>query len=74
MQWATRANEAYRTLKSPLKRAAYMCERAGALIDAESSLRRCLPNPDATAAGGREALEEARANLDGAGLRLRRRS
>ena len=23
MQWATQANEAYRTLKSPLKRAAY---------------------------------------------------
>ena len=37
MQWATQANEAYRTLKSPLKRAAYLCERAGVPIDAESN-------------------------------------
>ncbi len=37
MQWATQANEAYRTLKSPLKRAAYLCERAGVAIDAESN-------------------------------------
>jgi molecular chaperone HscB len=29
MQWATRANEAYQTLKSPLKRAAYLCELNG---------------------------------------------
>lgn len=26
MQWATRANEAYQTLKQPLKRARYLCE------------------------------------------------
>lgn len=37
MQWATRANEAYQTLKSPLKRAAYLCERAGVPIGAESN-------------------------------------
>jgi len=37
MQWATRANEAYQTLKSPLKRAAYLCEQAGVPIDAESN-------------------------------------
>jgi molecular chaperone HscB len=37
MQWATRANEAYQTLKSPLKRAAYMCEQAGVPIAAESN-------------------------------------
>ena len=29
MQWATRANEAYQTLKNPLKRAAYLCELNG---------------------------------------------
>ncbi len=37
MQWATRANEAYQTLKSPLRRAAYLCESAGVHIDAESN-------------------------------------
>lgn len=37
MQWATRANEAYRTLKSPLERAAYLCELAGIPIEAESN-------------------------------------
>ena len=29
MQWATRANEAYQTLKHPLKRASYLCEMHG---------------------------------------------
>jgi molecular chaperone HscB len=37
MQWAARANEAYRTLKSPLARAAYLCERAGVPIEAETN-------------------------------------
>jgi molecular chaperone HscB len=37
MQWATRANEAYTTLRSPQKRAAYLVERAGVPIDAESN-------------------------------------
>lgn len=61
MQWATQANEAYRTLKSPLKRAAYLCERAGVPIDAESNtsmpavfLMQQLQ--------WREALDEARVN------------
>jgi molecular chaperone HscB len=35
MQWAVRINEAYQRLKDPLKRAAYLCERRGAPIDAE---------------------------------------
>lgn len=35
MQWAVRINEAYRRLKEPLPRAAYLCERRGAAIDAE---------------------------------------
>jgi len=35
MQWAVRVNEAYRRLKDPLARAAYLCERRGAPIDAE---------------------------------------
>jgi DnaJ-domain-containing protein 1 len=35
MQWAVRVNEAYRRLKDPLARAAYLCELRGAPIDAE---------------------------------------
>jgi molecular chaperone HscB len=61
MQWATRANEAYTTLRSPGRRAAYLVERAGVPIAAESN----------TAMPGaflmqqlewREALDEARGN------------
>ena len=37
MQWAVRVNEAYRRLKDPLRRAAYLCELRGAPIDAESN-------------------------------------
>lgn len=37
MQWATRANEAFRTLRSPVARAAYLCERHGTPIEAESN-------------------------------------
>lgn len=35
MQWSVRVNEAYRRLKDPLKRAAYLCERRGVPVDAE---------------------------------------
>lgn len=37
MQWAVRVNEAYRRLKDPLQRGAYLCELRGAAIDAESN-------------------------------------
>ena len=37
MQWSVRINEAYRRLKSPLKRAAYLCELYGAPIEAENN-------------------------------------
>ena len=37
MQWSTRANEAFAVLRSPLRRAAYLCELRGAPIDAESN-------------------------------------
>ncbi len=35
MQWAVRVNEAYRRLKDPLSRAAYLCELQGAAVEAE---------------------------------------
>ncbi|WP_204319124.1 Fe-S protein assembly co-chaperone HscB [Pelistega ratti] len=37
MQWASRINQAYDVLKSPVKRAAYLCELAGFAINAESN-------------------------------------
>ena len=37
MQWSVRVNEAYQRLRDPLKRAAYLCERRGAPINAESN-------------------------------------
>lgn len=37
MQWATRANEAYQTLKKPLRRARYLCELQGVDLQTESN-------------------------------------
>jgi len=37
MQWATRANEAYQTLKNPQKRAQYLCELHGVDLKSESN-------------------------------------
>ena len=68
MQWATQANEAYRTLRSPLRRAAYLCERAGVPIDAESNT--AMPADFLSQQlQWRETLDDARAGRDDAALR-----
>lgn len=63
MQWATRANEAYQTLKSPFKRAAYLCELNG--IDLQIESNTSMPGAFLMQQmEWREALEEARAAKD----------
>lgn len=37
MQWAARANEAYRVLRDPMQRARYLCEQAGVDLQTESN-------------------------------------
>ena len=59
MQWSVRVNEAYQRLKSPLKRAAYLCELRGAPIGADSNT--AMPADFlAQQMAWREALDEAR--------------
>jgi molecular chaperone HscB len=58
MQWSVRVNQAYQRLKDPLKRAAYLCERRGAPVQAERNTampREFLMQQMAW----REALDEA---------------
>ncbi|MDR3300184.1 MAG: Fe-S protein assembly co-chaperone HscB, partial [Candidatus Accumulibacter sp.] len=38
LQWATRVNEAYQTLKNPLSRARYLLDRAGQGMDSENNM------------------------------------
>ncbi|MDM0041916.1 Fe-S protein assembly co-chaperone HscB [Variovorax sp. J22G21] len=37
MQWSVRINEAYQRLKSPIRRASYLCELNGSPIEAENN-------------------------------------
>jgi molecular chaperone HscB len=67
MQWATRANEAYQTLKSPYRRAAYLCELNGVELQAESNTA-MPPAFLMQQMEWREALEEAKAGRDVAAL------
>jgi len=63
MQWATRANEAYQTLKNPQKRAQYLCEINGADLQTESNT--AMPAAFLMQQmEWREALAEARAAGD----------
>lgn len=63
MQWATRANEAYQTLKSPFKRAAYLCELNGVDLQIESNT--AMPREFLMQQmEWREALDDAKAAKD----------
>jgi molecular chaperone HscB len=58
MQWAVRVNEAYRRLKTPIARGAYLCELRGAPIDAERNT--AMPRSFLLQQmGWREALDDA---------------
>ncbi len=72
MQWATRANEAYLTLKKPLKRARYLCELEG--VDLQTESNTSMPGAFLMQQmEWREAFDEARQGNDAAGmLRLER--
>jgi molecular chaperone HscB len=63
MQWATRANEAYQTLKNPQKRARYLCEMNG--VDLQTESNTAMPMDFLMQQmEWREALGEARAAKD----------
>jgi molecular chaperone HscB len=71
MQWATRANEAFRTLKDPIERARYLLQLKG--YDTEEESNTSMP-PDflMQQMEWREAVAEARGTRDAAALeRLR---
>ena len=67
MQWATRANEAYQTLKNPLRRAGYLCELNGVDLGIESNTA-MPPAFLMQQMEWREALEDARHAKDFAAL------
>jgi molecular chaperone HscB len=67
MQWATRANEAYQTLRSPLRRATYLCELHGVDLETESNTA-MAPAFLMQQMEWREALDDARGARDGDAL------
>jgi molecular chaperone HscB len=74
MQWALRVNEAYRRLREPLSRAAYLCELRGAPIEAESNTHMCRSFL-VEQMEWRERLDEAtgEAEIDGLAQLVKRR-
>jgi molecular chaperone HscB len=61
MQWASRVNEAYRVLRSPLERARYLCERAGQDLQVETNTA-MAPGFLMQQMEWRESLDDARAS------------
>ncbi len=59
MQWASRVNEAHRVLRSPLRRARYLCELAGHDVSAETNTA-MAPAFLMQQLEWREALDDAR--------------
>lgn len=69
MQWTTRANEAYLTLKKPLKRAVYLCELNGVDIAAESNTS-MPPAFLMQQMEWRESLDDLKSGVNPSGLQL----
>lgn len=67
LQWASLANDAYQTLRNPIKRAAYLCSLKGFPLDSETSP--AMP-PDFIfeQIEWREHLDQARTEKDGQSL------
>jgi molecular chaperone HscB len=73
MQWSVRINEAYRRLREPLTRAAYLCELRGAPIAAESNT--AMPADFlGQQMAWREALDDAQSDAELAQLEAEVRS
>ncbi len=67
MQWATRANEAYQTLRTPQKRAQYLCEING--VDLQTESNTAMPAAFLMQQmEWREELDDARAAKDAGAL------
>lgn len=67
MQWATQANEAYRTLKDPLKRASYLCLLHG--VDLQTDSNTSMPTQFLMQQmEWRESFDDARQSRDSAAL------